>query len=100
MNDEQTIKALEELVKSEYTTAAALDAALTETEDTKLRKHYRKWRDLHIKQADALNGRIKELGGHPTRREFRDGGIYRVLWSVIRGSSDHKSLVGVRLVAE
>src|SRR4051794_15302663 len=100
MNNEQTIKALEELVKSEYTTSTALDAAFTDTEDAKLRKNYRKWRDSHIKQGEALNGRIKELGGNPSRHELRDGSIYRALWSVIRGGSDHRSLVGVRLVAE
>src|SRR3954465_847130 len=99
MSNGKTMKALEELAKSEYTTATALDAALAEAEDSKLRRNYRKWRDFHVKQAEALNGRIKELGGHTTRHEFMDGNVYPVLWGLIRGSHDYKSLAGLRLVA-
>src|SRR6478672_1256352 len=99
MNNRKTIKALEELAKSEYTTATALDAALTDAEDSNLRRNYRKWRDSHIKQAEALNGRIEELGGHTTRYEFRDGNIYRVFWGLLRGGRDARSLAGVRMVA-
>lgn len=99
MNNETTIKALEELAKSEYTTATALDEALADAEDTKLRAKYRKWRDSHTEQAELLNGRIKELGGHTTRYQYNNGGIYRILWRLIKGSPDHRSLVGVRLAA-
>jgi hypothetical protein len=99
MTKQTTIRALEELAKTEYSTATALDAALTNSEDGKLRKNYRKWRDAHIDQAEALNKRIKALGGHATHHDVGDGNVYPIFWSLIRGSHDYKSLAGVRMVA-
>ena len=61
MSNKRTIKALEELVKTEYMAVAALDNALEEVEDNKLRRQYRKWRDSHMKQAEALNVRLEDL---------------------------------------
>jgi hypothetical protein len=97
MSNETTIKALEELAKSEYATATALDAALTDAEDNKLRRNYRKWRDAHLEQAEALKGRIKELGGQTTHHDLRDSNVYSLFWRLIRGSQDYRSLTGVRL---
>ena len=61
MSNKRTIKALEELVKTEYMAVAALDSALESTDDSRVRKNYRKWRDSHMKQAEALNGRIEDV---------------------------------------
>jgi hypothetical protein len=99
MSNEKTIKALEELAKTEYSTATALDAALTDAADPKLRRNYRRWRDSHVEQAEALDARIKELGGRTTHHNFRDGTTYRIFWNLTRGSHDYKSLAGVRFVA-
>src|SRR6476469_6399484 len=62
---EQTQKALTELVKTEYQAIAAYDEALGETEDSKLRRQYTRFRNDHEKQARALNNRLAELGGEP-----------------------------------
>jgi hypothetical protein len=99
MDNKKTLKALDELTRSEYSTATALDAALTEAEDGELRKNYRKWRDSHIRQAEALQGRIKELGGESANYEVRDGNLYPALWSLIRGNRDYRTLAGVRMAA-
>src|ERR1044072_5899304 len=100
MNKQKTIKALEELSKSEYSTATALDAAITEAEDSNLRKNYRKWRDSHIKQAATINASIKELGSHTPHYELRMGNGHRPFWSVVRGDHDGRSLAGLRLATE
>jgi len=62
---EQTQKALAELVKTEYQAIAAYDEALGETDDSKLRRQYSRFRNDHEKQARALNNRLAELGGEP-----------------------------------
>ncbi len=98
MNDQKTIKALEELVKSEYWTASALDAARSEAEDAKLRKNYRRWRDAHLKQAKSLNERLEELGGHTTRYEF--GEDHQDFWTRLTAPHDYKSVAGMRIIAE
>jgi hypothetical protein len=99
MSSDKTVTALGELAKSEYTTATALDAALVDAEDSKLRKNYRKWRDSHVKQGEALNKRIKELGGPTTHYDIRERTLYPVLWTLLRGNHDLRSLTGIRLVA-
>jgi hypothetical protein len=101
MSNKQTIKALEELVKTEYMAVAALDGALEETDDNKLRKNYRKWRDSHMKQAEALNGRIEDLGGEPL--DYADAGGSKTqggLWGKITGMQTDTSLSGMRMGAE
>jgi len=99
MSKQKTIKALGELAKTEYSAATALDAALANAQDDKLRKNYRRWRDAHINQAEALNKRVKALGGKTSRQDLGDGNLYPIFWSLIRGSHDYKSLAGVRMVA-
>jgi hypothetical protein len=100
MSNKRTIKALEELVKTEHMATAALDAALEETEDNRLRKNYRKWRDSHVKQADALNDRIEELGGEPVQYEAGSGKVQATLWGKISGARDDSSVAGMRIGAE
>ena len=62
---EKTQKALEELVKVEYQAIAAYDEGIAETEDSKLRRQYTRFRNDHEKQARDLNNRLAELGGEP-----------------------------------
>src|SRR5215218_5281106 len=62
---EQTQNALEDLVKTEYQAIAAYDEALGETDDSKLRRQYTRFRNDHEKQARGLNNRLAELGGTP-----------------------------------
>src|SRR5438045_2573374 len=100
MSDKRTIKALEELVKTEHMAVAALDSALEETEDNKLRKNYRKWRDSHMKQADALNERIEDLGGEPLDYEVGTGKGQATLWGKLTGMGDYTSVAGMRIGAE
>ena len=45
MSNKHTIKALEDLVKTEYMAVAALDSALEEADDSRVRKNFKKWRD-------------------------------------------------------
>jgi hypothetical protein len=101
MSNKRTIKALEELVKTEYMAVAALDSALEEAEDSRLRKNYKKWRDSHMKQADALNKRVEELGGDPI--EYTDAGSGKAqggLWGRITGGRDDGSVASMRMGAE
>jgi hypothetical protein len=101
MSNKQTIKALEELVKTEYMAVGALDNALEGTEDNRLRKNYRKWRDSHMKQAEALNSRIEDLGGDTL--DYTDAGSGKAqggLWGKITGMQTDTSLSGMRLGAE
>lgn len=100
MSDKRTIKALEELVKTEYMAVAALDSALEETEDNKVRKQYRKWRDSHMKQADALNDRLEDLGGAPVEYEVGTGKGQATLWGKLTGMREDASLAGMRIGAE
>jgi hypothetical protein len=100
MSNKRTIKALEELVKTEYMAVAALDAALEETEDNKLRKNYRKWRDAHVKQAEALNDRLEDLGGEPLDYEMGTGKGQATLWGKLTGMRDESSIAGMRVGAE
>ncbi len=100
MSNKKTIKALEELVKTEYMAVGALDAALEEVDDNKLRKQYRKFRDSHVKQADALNDRIEDLGGEPVDYEVGSGKLQSSLWGKLVGQSDDISVGGMRIGAE
>jgi Domain of unknown function (DUF2383) len=100
MSNKRTVKALEELVKTEYMAVAALDTALQETEDNKLRKNYRKWRDSHIKQAEALNKRLDDLGGEPLPFETGTGKGQARLWGKLTGMADDTSIAGMRIGAE
>ena len=101
MSNKRTLKALEELVKTEYMAMGALDAALEEAEDGKMRKQYRKWRDSHAKQATALNDRIEDLGGEPLDYdESGSGKAQGGLWGKITGMRDDSSIEGMRVGAE
>lgn len=101
MSNKRTIKALEELVKTEHMAIAALDGALQEADDNRLRKNYKKWRDSHMKQADALNNRLEELGGEPI--EYTDAGSGKVqggIWGRITGMTSDSSIAAMRTGAE
>jgi hypothetical protein len=100
MSDKRTAKALEELVKTEHMAVSALDSALQEVEDNKLRKNYRKWRDSHMKQGEALNKRLEELGSEPVPYEVGSGKGQAKLWGKLTGSTDDTSLAGMRIGAE
>jgi len=100
MSNKRTIKALEELVKTEHMAVAALDTALQETQDNKLRKNYRKWRDSHMKQAEALNNRLDDLGGEPVAYEVGSGKGQAKLWGKLTSLTDDTSLAGMRVGAE
>ena len=101
MSNKRTIKALEDLVKTEYMAVAALDSALQEADDNRLRKNFKKWRDSHIKQAEALNKRLEELGGEQI--DYNDAGSGKAqggLWGRITGARDDTGIAGMRLGAE
>jgi bacterioferritin (cytochrome b1) len=100
MSNKRTTKALEELVKTEHMAVAALDTALQETQDNKLRKNYRKWRDSHMKQAEALNSRLEDLGGEPVVYEVGSGKGQAKLWGKLTSLTDDTSLAGMRVGAE
>jgi hypothetical protein len=100
MSNKKTLKALEELVKTEYMAIAALDAAMDEADDNKLRKQYRKFRDQHVKQAEALNDRLEDLGGEPLSYEVGTGKGQATLWGRITGMRDDSSVEGMRIGAE
>lgn len=100
MSNKRTLKALEELVKTEYMAIAALDSALEETQDSKLRKQYRKWRDSHMKQANALNDRLEDLDGEPIPYEPGTGKVQATLWGKLTGMRDDSSIAGMRIGAE
>jgi len=100
MSNKRTLKALEELVKTEHMAIGALDAAMEEAEDGKIRKQYRKWRDSHAKQADALNDRIEDLGGEPLEYEAGSGKTQGGLWGKITSMRDDTSVEGMRVGAE
>jgi len=100
MSNKRTLKALEELVKTEHMAIGALDAAMEEAEDGKLRKQYRKWRDSHAKQADSLNDRIEDLGGETVEYEAGSGKTQGGLWGKITSMRDDISVEGMRVGAE
>ncbi len=100
MGNKRTIKALEELVKTEHMAIGALDAAQEEVEDGKLRKQYRKWRDSHAKQAEALNDRLEDLGGEPIEYEVGSGKGQGGLWGKLTSMRDDTSVDGMRIGAE
>jgi hypothetical protein len=100
MSNKGTVKALEELVKTEHMAVAALDAAMDEIDDSKMRHQYRKWRDSHIKQAQALNSRLTELGGESIDYDVGSGKGQASLWGRITGHSTDTSLAGMRVGAE
>lgn len=100
MSNKHTVKALEELVKTEYMAVAALEGALEEVDDNKLRKNFRKWRDSHSKQAEALNNRLEELGGDPIEYEAGAGKVQGGIWGKLTGGRTDASLAGMRVGAE
>jgi len=100
MSNKRTLKALEELVKTEHMAMGALDAAMEEAEDGKLRKQYRKWRDSHAKQADALNDRLEDLGGEPVEYEAGSGKGQGGLWGKITSMRDDTGIEAMRVGAE
>jgi hypothetical protein len=101
MSNKRTIKALEDLVKTEYMAVAALDSALEEADDNRLRKNFKKWRDSHMKQAEALNKRLEELGGDPIDyAEAGSGKGQGGLWGRLTGMRDDTSVAGMRMGAE
>jgi len=100
MSNKRTVKALEELVKTEHMAVAALDTALQETSDNKQRKNFRKWRDSHMKQAEALNNRLEDLGGEPVAYEVGSGKGQAKLWGKLSSLTDDTSLAGMRVGAE
>ncbi len=100
MGNKRTLKALEELVKTEHMAIAALDAAAEEAEDNKLRKQYRKFRDQHAKQAESLNDRLEDLGGERIEYEVGSGKGQATLWGRISGMRDDTSIEGMRVGAE
>jgi len=101
MSNKHTIKALEELVKTEHMSVAALDSALAEVHDNKTRRQYRKWRDSHVKQGNALNNRLEDLGGDPVDYDnVGSGKTQATLWGKITGARDDTSIAGMRLGAE
>ncbi len=100
MADKRTIKALEELIKTEHMAIGALDAAQEEVEDGKLRKQYRKWRDSHAKQAEALNNRLEDLGGERLEYEVGTGAGHAGLWGKLTSIRDDTSVDGMRIGAE
>jgi bacterioferritin (cytochrome b1) len=100
MASKRTLKALEELIKTEYMAVAALDAALEQVQDSKLRKQYRKFRDEHMKQAQRLNDRLEELGGEPLPYEVGTGKGQASLWGRLTGMREETSIEGMRIGAE
>lgn len=100
MSNKRTIKALEDLVKTEHMAVAALDSALEEIEDKKLRKHFGKWRDNHMKQAEALNERLDDLGGEPLAYELGTGKAQATIWGKLTGLREDSSIAGMRIGAE
>src|SRR6187455_2287562 len=100
MSNKSTLKGLEELVKTEHMAIGALDAAMEETDDGKLRKQYRKWRDSHMKQAEALNDRLEDLGGEPIQYEAGSGKTQGGLWGRLTSMRDDTSVEGMRVGAE
>lgn len=100
MANKRTTKALEELIKTEHMAIAALDAVGEEVDDSKLRKQYRKFRDQHAKQAEALNDRLEDLGGDRIDYEVGSGKGQATLWGKISGSRDDTSVEGMRVGAE
>lgn len=100
MSNKRTIKALEELVKTEYMAIGALDAVSEETDDNKLRRQYRKFRDAHVKQADALNDRIEDLGGEALEYGVGTGKGQSTIWGKLTGMRDESSVAGMKIGAE
>ena len=100
MGNKTTLKALEELIKTEHMAIGALDAAQEEVEDGKLRKQYRKWRDSHAKQAEALNDRLEDLGGERIEYEVGSGKGHASLWGKLTSIRDDTSVDGMRIGAE
>jgi bacterioferritin (cytochrome b1) len=100
MSNKRTLKALEELVKTEHMAVGALDSAMEEVEDNKVRRQYRKWRDSHMKQADALNDRLEELGGEPVPYEVGTGKGQAGIWGKLTAIRDDTSVAGMRVGAE
>ncbi|MDQ6693601.1 MAG: ferritin-like domain-containing protein [Chloroflexota bacterium] len=100
MSNKRTIKALEELVKTEYMAVGALDAVLENVSDKRLSKQYRKFRDQHGKQADALNDRLEDLGGERLDYEVGSGKGQAGLWGKLTSARDDTSVEGMRVGAE
>jgi hypothetical protein len=98
---EKTQKALEELVKVEYMAIAAYDEGIAETEDSRLRRQYTRFRNDHEKQARDLNNRLAELGGEPVEYGVGTGKVKAGLWGKITGLfGDAASIGGMTAGAE
>jgi hypothetical protein len=100
MSNKRTIKALEELVKTEHMSVGALDSALEGIEDNKTRRALRKWRDSHMKQAEALNERLEELGGEPIDYEVGAGKGQGGLWGKLTSGREDAGVAAMRIGAE
>jgi len=91
---EKTQKALQELIKVEYMAIAAYDGGIEETEDSRLRRQYSRFRNAHEKQARALNTRLVELGGEPVEYGVGSGKVKAGLWGKLTGLFGDAASVG------
>jgi hypothetical protein len=96
----RSLRALEELIKTEHMAISALDSALEEVDDRTVAWQYRKFRDSHGKQAAALSDRFEELGGEPIEYEVGSGKGHAGLFGKLTSMRDDISLAGMRLGAE
>lgn len=97
----KTQKALQELIKVEYMAIAAYDSGIDETEDSRLRRQYSRFRSAHEKQARDLNNRLVELGGEPVEYGVGSGKVKAGLWGKITGMfGDAASISGMAKGAE
>jgi hypothetical protein len=100
MSNKRTLRALEELIKTEHMAIGALDAAMEEVDDRRQAKQYKKFRDSHAKQAEALNDRLEELGGQRIEYEVGSGKGHAGLFGKLTSVRDDTSLAGMRVGAE
>src|SRR3954454_20361516 len=91
---EKTQKALNELIKVEYMAIAAYDGGIEETEDSRLRRQYSRFRNAHEKQVSALNNRLVELGGEPVEYGVGSGKVKAGLWGKLTGLFGDAASVG------
>ncbi len=97
----KTQKALQELIKVEYMAIAAYDSGIDETDDSRLRRQYNRFRSAHEKQARDLNNRLVELGGEPVEYGVGSGKVKAGLWGKITGLfGDAASIGGMATGAE
>jgi len=97
----KTQKALQELIKVEYMAIAAYDSGIDETDDSRLRRQYNRFRSAHEKQARDLNNRLVELGGEPMEYGVGSGKVKAGLWGKLTGLfGDAASIGGMATGAE